>query len=240
MLLLDTPPPVCTPQVIVLASGKGGCGRTTTALALAASWRDAGHRVALLDLDPQAGATLAAGVRPPADPVRSHPVEVHGFRLWPAGRALAAAAATQLSDRLSAARRGADVVIADLSPALTDAGHAAAVPAADLVAVVARLDAAGLPHVEEVVDYARAHSRPWRIVPTFRAGTRLSGEAETFLRGRFDSRVTQAVVPTDARAAEAPSRRAPVTDTARRARVTVAVRALADELLGVAPSEVSR
>ncbi len=227
-------------RVIALASGKGGVGKTTLALALAAVWRDAGHRVALVDFDPQGGLTLAAGVRPPAAPLEAGGVAVHGLDLWPAGRALAMADADQLDARLAAARADADVVVVDLSPALSDAGHAAALAAADPLVVVAKLDAAGLPNVDETVALAQARGTPWRVVPTFRGTTGLSRESEAFLRGRYGDGVTEAVIPSDARAAEAAGRRAPVVDTAPRAKVSAAVRALAGELLAGAPSEGSR
>lgn len=222
-----------TGRVVALASGKGGVGKTTLALALAAAWRDqGGRRVALVDFDPQAGLTLAAGVRPPADPLASLSLSLHGLTLWPSGRALATADADALAARLELARATADLVVVDLSPALTDAVHAVALAVAELVLVVARLDAAGLPNVAEAVDLARSLERPVRVVPTFRSGTGLSREAEAFLRGRYGDAVTVAVVPSDARAAEAPGRGAPVLDTAPRAKVTAAVRALAAELLG--------
>lgn len=49
-------------HVIVIASGKGGTGKTTTALALAAAFHARGLVVDLVDLDPQGGATWAAGL----------------------------------------------------------------------------------------------------------------------------------------------------------------------------------
>lgn len=220
-------------RVVVLASGKGGVGKSTLALALADVWATAGHAVALVDFDPQGGVTRAAGVTCPtwADGPPG-PVEAHGLALWPAGRALADLGAPVLADRLEAARKGADLVVVDLSPALTDAAHAVALEAADVLAVVARCDAAGLPNVAETVALAAAAGVPCRVVPTFRGGTGLSREAEAFLRGRYGDAVTVATIPTDAKAAEAAGRALPVTRSARRAKVSDAVRAVAAELLG--------
>lgn len=50
--------------VIGLVNQKGGCGKTTTAVNLSASLAAAGHRTLLIDLDPQANATVSVGVDP--------------------------------------------------------------------------------------------------------------------------------------------------------------------------------
>jgi chromosome partitioning protein len=48
-------------HVLALVNQKGGCGKTTTAVNLAAALSAAGERALLVDLDPQAHATLALG-----------------------------------------------------------------------------------------------------------------------------------------------------------------------------------
>ncbi len=50
-------------RVIAVFNHKGGCGKTTTAINLAGALATAGRRVLLVDLDPQAHATVGCGVR---------------------------------------------------------------------------------------------------------------------------------------------------------------------------------
>jgi len=77
---------------IAVANQKGGVGKTTTSVNLAVALARQGNRVCLVDLDPQAHATLHAGVMPGAHPVSAYDVLVSGqplsAALVPAGENL--------------------------------------------------------------------------------------------------------------------------------------------------------
>ena len=51
-------------QVIALANQKGGCGKTTSSISIAAAFNRLGYSVAIVDTDPQCNATTSFGVNP--------------------------------------------------------------------------------------------------------------------------------------------------------------------------------
>jgi chromosome partitioning protein len=130
-------------RVIAIANQKGGVGKTTTAVNLAASLAATRRRVLLIDLDPQGNATMGSGV----DKSQLHrsscevllgesdlasalvTLEYGGFALLPANQDLTAAEVrlltlpigreTKLRNALAPKRDDFDVVLIDCPPALT-------------------------------------------------------------------------------------------------------------------------
>jgi chromosome partitioning protein len=64
-------------QVIVLANQKGGVAKTTTTLNLGVAFAEKGHRVLLVDLDPQGNLTMSQGLDPDAIEQSMFDVLVH-------------------------------------------------------------------------------------------------------------------------------------------------------------------
>jgi chromosome partitioning protein len=102
-------------RTIAIVNQKGGCGKTTTAVNLAGCLATAGDRVLLVDLDPQAHATLAFGVDPEALAENLYEVLVEPIGTKAAGRI--ADVIQPWSDRLHLAPSG--IVLSALEQKLT-------------------------------------------------------------------------------------------------------------------------
>lgn len=61
-------------QIVAVVNQKGGVGKTTTAINIAAQLADSKHKVLLVDLDPQGNATSGLGIMKDSAPVTSYEV----------------------------------------------------------------------------------------------------------------------------------------------------------------------
>lgn len=133
-------------KTISIISQKGGAGKTTLALNLAAAAEASGHRTVIIDLDPQASAKGWHDHRQKETPVviSSH--------------------ASRLEDVLSTARKhGADLCIIDTAPHSETAALAAA-KAADLILIPCRPAILDLRAISSSVDLVQLARRPALVV----------------------------------------------------------------------------
>ncbi len=222
-------------HIISVVNQKGGVGKTTTALNLAAYLADAGKFVLLVDLDPQANATsglgidhknLSAGVYEGL--VGSHAVSnlIHktdhdGLKVLPATQALAGASVELvnaderehfLRKALLEVRNDFDYIFIDNPPSLgmlTING----LTAADSVLIPVQAEyyaLEGLTQLLNTVNLVKDNIKPslelmGAVITMYDGRTRLSREVLEELYRYFPEKIFRSVIPRSVRLAEAPS-----------------------------------
>jgi len=230
-------------RVYAIANQKGGVGKTTTAVNLAACLAEAGERALLIDLDPQANATSGLGIR--ANGTSTHdlldgiplrelakPTAFANLDLVPAKPELAGAAVEL------AAREGGERYLADTLSGTTDPYSFVfidcppsfgpltvnALAAADRVIVPVQAEyyaLEGLTQLLGSINLVKARLNPELaiagiLLTMVDARTRLAEHVEHELRRHFGALVFTSSVPRSVRLAEAPSHGLPVISYDRR------------------------
>jgi len=226
-----------TSRVYALANQKGGVGKTTTAINMAACVAEAGTPVLLIDLDPQANATTGLGYRPedleassydllhgrPLDEVLVE-TDVHNLWLVPSHPDLAAAQVelsqndTLLRDLLKDTGERFPYVFVDCPPSL-GLLTVNALSAANRLIVPVQCEyyaLEGLAQLLQSVELVRTRLNPRLgitgvLLTMFDGRTRLSTDVATEVREHFGNLVFDTVVPRSVRLAEAPSHGVPIT-----------------------------
>lgn len=248
-------------KILAITNQKGGVGKTTTSVNLAASLVATKRRVLLVDLDPQGNATMGSGVNKNTLVVTSCDVllgevsitdaalkmEQAGYTLVPSNGDLTAAevALMNISDRearlrnaLKPVRENFDYIIIDCPPTLNMLTVNALV-AADGVIIPMQCEyyaleglTALLDTIEKIRETLNPSLRIEGLLRTmFDPRNNLANDVSSQLVSHFGEKVYRTVVPRNVRLAEAPSHGLPVMLYDRSSRGALAYLALAGELL---------
>ena len=245
------------PRILCVANQKGGVGKTTTAVNLAAGLARSGARSLLIDLDPQCNATTGLG----AKPIDNHPLAagrpLHDgiqdttdplLKILPGCRShrdvetLAAGkpqVADALRDQLTGGTAAYDFVLVDCPPSLGCLTETALAASTEVIMPVQceYFAMEGLAEMVQVI--ARVMKRRTGrlefggiVLTMYDPSLELTREVDTEVRDFFGEIVFHTVIPRDVAVAEAPSHGQSILDYAPRARGARAYVELCMEVLG--------
>lgn len=248
-------------RIFAVVNQKGGVGKTTTSVNLAAALARDGHRVLLVDLDPQGNATMGSGIDKRAAARTVYHVllglgeaatvrvraERGGYDLLPANRELAGAEVelvelehreTRLKAALKSVRDDYELIFIDCPPSLSlltlnglVAAHAVLIP---MQCEYYALE--GLSDLVGTIKRVRSNLNPGLdiagLVRTmYDARNTLAQQVSAQLESHFGDKVYRSIVPRNVRLAEAPSYGTPAVVWDPESKGAQAYLALAQEVL---------
>jgi chromosome partitioning protein len=248
--------------VYAVVNQKGGVGKTTTAVNLAAFMALAGKRVLLVDLDPQGNASSGLGIDRNGLKLSTYDVLIDGcavveamvqtavanLLLLPATLDLAGADLELIAKisrehylrrALAPVRGEFDVVLIDAPPSLGLLTLNALVAADGMIIPIQTEYYAleGISQLMKTVDLVKRHLNPdltiSKVILTMvDQRTRLALQVVDEVRNYFGDRVSPTEVPRNVRLSEAPSHGMPVALYDNKSRGALAYKKIAEEVLG--------
>jgi len=248
-------------NVFAVTNQKGGVGKTTTTVNLAASLADNGKKILLVDLDPQGNASTGCGINGVVLEKSSYDVimgeasaaevivkrDDFNFDVMPTNSDLTAAEVELLDEdlrehqlrlALEPVRADYDFILIDCPPSLSMLTLNALVASKGVIIPVQCEYYAleGLSSLLKTVERVRQRANPTLeitgLVRTmFDARNNLANQVSRQLITHFERKVFHALIPRNVRLAEAPSHGVPVLDYDRSSRGSIAYMALASEFM---------